>query len=214
MAVNLIVGKPGAGKTYFLTKIALAAVLAGRDVYTNYPIDVTQNVSVLRALRKNKDLGSVYYWRTYNDFINIKSGVVLCDEAYTLFGSKDWQSLPMEVLSKFFQHRKDGVDIWACSQRQKSINANLRDIATSVYRVKKLRLPFVKFLFYVACLDADDVMADRAKPSCYGRSFFFFNKQVAFVYDTFDRTIVKDNVDEYYSFTCLFSGQLGKDVLL
>ena len=98
MAVNLIVGKPGAGKTYFLTKIALAAVLAGRDVYTNYPIDVTQNVSVLRALRKNKDLGSVYYWRTYKDFINIKSGVVLCDEAYTLFGSKDWQSLPMEVL--------------------------------------------------------------------------------------------------------------------
>lgn len=209
MAIHLITGLPGAGKTYFLVKKTIDFILSGKAVYTNFDIDLSffpfkPNRSIIRKVRETKN-GILYFWSTYEDFKNIKSGVVVCDESYSLFGSKDWQKLPIDIVKKFMTHRHDSLDIWACSQSQKRIHNTVREITNFVHRVKSFKLPLFPRLFFVRTLDPDDVFSDKVKPRCLGFDVFWFDKLVARCYDTLDKKTMGVDIDNKYKFKILYS---------
>lgn len=124
--IEAFTGLPGAGKTYMMTKRALKEMAKGRTVYANYPLK-----------------GAVRY-RQFREIFEVENGLVLIDEAGLIAPSAHWQKIPYEYLSKWRQHRKNGLDIWYTAQ-------DLYDVATALRRVTQFVTEaerFGKWIFY------------------------------------------------------------------
>jgi len=94
--INIIVGKPGEGKTYLLTRLAIKFLKQGRDVYSNYFIDYDKIFKI-----KNDSLGHLHYWVSVSELVNLRSGIVLIDECQIYFNSRKWKNLPEQLQYKF-----------------------------------------------------------------------------------------------------------------
>jgi len=205
MAIHIVTGKPRAGKSYFMVSRIIKDIKKGIPCYLNFKVDLTKYPFTAKEIKAG--LGSIYYWKNVKDFINIPEGHIYVDEAYTLFGSKDWQKLPMEVMSKFLTHGHYSIDIWACSQSQKRINNTIREVVNYAYRVKSLKLPFLPRFFITQVLDPDELMSDKVKPEVWDRYYYFFKQSIANCYDTLDKSFVTFEIDQDYQFECLFNGK-------
>jgi zona occludens toxin (predicted ATPase) len=173
--INIVVGKPGTGKTYYLVAKAVKCLNKGRNVYSNFFIDY-EMLKAKGFLKKN--CGSLTFWHTALDLINIKEGVILMDECQIYFNSRSWKDLPESLQYKFQQHRKQGLDIWGAVQNLKRVEIVLRELTNWVYDTKK-----VLGLFVIKQFDPDDI--SKSTRTNYGVRFSFFNKKLASCYDTF-----------------------------
>lgn len=172
--INIIVGKPGTGKTYSLVRRALYFIKRGRNVYSNFYMDFS------RYYPNGKEpisWGHVYYWKNVRDLMAIKSGEIFIDEAQIYLNSRDWKSLPSELMYKLQQHRKQGLNIWGAVQNVKRIDTVCRELVNSIFELRR-----VSYLFVQQEFDIEDI--DKTKRHCYSRKFFLFDKKLASCYDT------------------------------
>ena len=171
--INIIVGKPGEGKTYSLVRQAYKEAKKGRNVYSNFYIKFPQILDP-----KNEINRRIFFWDKITDFVNIKKGVIIIDEVQIYFNSRGWKELPPKVQYKFQQHRKQGLDIWGATQNIKRIDTIIREIVNTVYSVKKL-----PFFFHMKSYDVEDI--DKANKNCHSNFMFPLKKTIANSYDTF-----------------------------
>ncbi len=172
--INIFVGRVGTGKTYSLVRLALHKIMKEKqDVYSNFYIDFSPYEKV-----KNEYNKYLHYWERVNDFVKIKRGIILIDEAQIYFNSRNWSALPPRVQYKFQQHRKHGLDIYGAVQNVKRVDTIIRELVNRVYQIKK-----VGRLFIVNQYDIEDI--DRAKRKSIWTSAYFLNKKLADCYDTY-----------------------------
>ena len=125
MAIRIVTGEPGSGKTYLMTKLVLRALRAKRSVWTNYSI----------------------HWpeKNYNKFTNIEffltleKGLVGLDEIHRYFDARNWAKFPDWAKAKFNQHRHDGLDVIGSCQWFGQIDKNVRLLTVELIDCEKVK---------------------------------------------------------------------------
>lgn len=186
--INIITGKPGAGKTLFMTYQALTMIRKGYNVYANWKLDFTDYIDK-KKLDRSK-LGNVYFWSEIPELLHIKGGQIFIDEAQGYFDSREWQEMPPSAKQKFSAHRHDvkknndgeiiPLDIWAGVQHTSNIDKRIRDLGQNFIEVKNI----FRRVFMVSHFELHDLKDDTVKRKAIKRRFFLFNKSKADCYNT------------------------------
>ena len=186
--ITIITGKPGAGKTLYMTYRALDMFLKGYDVYANWKLDFSPYVEK-KKLDKDK-LGKVFFWSEIPELLSIKGGQIFVDEAQGYFDSREWQNMPPSAKQKFSAHRhdikedKDGniipLDIWAGVQHTSNIDKRIRDLGQNFAEVRNV----FRKVFMVSYFELQDLKDDNIRRRAVKRRFFLFNKLKANCYNT------------------------------
>lgn len=126
-------GMPGSGKTYALVQRAHKAMLQGRQVFANFPLKGTYQIS----------LDDICTYQFPEDC------VVLIDEAGRWFNSREWKDLPHEVFDLFTMHRHVKMDLFIAVQSFARIDKSLREVVELVYwATNRGYLPYHKYYGY------------------------------------------------------------------
>lgn len=154
MAVYIVTGKLGAGKTLLVVLKILQYLKAGRKVAVN--IDVKMN-KLCKPGNKHSRLVRLPDLPTADDLRGLgfgcddydedKFGGIFLDEAGVWLNSRDWNAKGRtDLLSFFLFLRKRRWDLWLCVQNANVIDKQIREsIAEHVVyinRMDKMRLPF------------------------------------------------------------------------
>ena len=126
-------GMPGSGKTYALVARADKALRQGRQVFANFPLKGTYQIS----------LDDICTHQFPEDC------VVLIDEAGRWFNSREWKDLPHEVFDLFTMHRHVKMDLFIAVQSFARIDKSLREVVELVYwATNRSYLPYHKYYGY------------------------------------------------------------------
>ena len=186
--ITIITGKPGAGKTLFMTYKALEMIKKGYDVYANWQLDFSKYIQKKKL--DEKKLGKVYFWSEIPELLHVKGGQIFIDEAQGYFDSREWQEMPPSAKQKFSAHRhdvrkdKDGniipLDVWAGVQHAGNIDKRIRDLGQEYIEVKNL----FSLLFMASYFELRDIKDEVIARRAIKRRIFFFNKAKANCYNT------------------------------
>jgi len=157
-----VIGRMGAGKSYFMTKAATEAIAARRPVFANFEI-----------------VGATRF-ESWDEILNIPDrSLVLIDEAGRWWPSEAWK-VPIEVREWITHIRKQRQTVLWGAQDTKQVSRWLRDLSFGIWECKRWRSGHAYALF-----DADDFFRSRrAKPEL--RVVLRRSKKVMSAYDTFE----------------------------
>lgn len=165
MAIEGLIGRPGAGKTYELTRRALAEADRDRLVFSNYPI-AHPNIYMFEP----------------EQLLDLPPGLVVIDEAHLWFPARMALQLPMEWLAGMSQTRKKGWDLIWSAQHESRVDKVIRDVTDwlwlSTAWFSHNGHPLV---FAAACWEPEYF---RRPDRRFTRSWRFFNSRVAESYNT------------------------------
>lgn len=138
-------GLPGSGKTTFLTMLAqkeLKKILKNKSRYdkvlTNFYCDGCYKIDY-------KDLG--HY--------SIENSLILLDEITLDADSRDFKQFDKYHKSFFLLHRHFNCDVIYFTQQYDGVDKKIRDITSSLYRVKKFAFISIATQIY-RCLDINE----------------------------------------------------------
>jgi len=118
-------GGLGAGKTYSMVAKCLSMFREKRGV------QVYTNISSLAC-------PEAIHFCDISQLCDISHGLVLLDEAAIIIPAQFWQDVGRELLTRFNQLRKFGLDLLYTSQRENGANVNLRDLTNETVMCSKL----------------------------------------------------------------------------
>lgn len=186
--ITIITGKPGAGKTLFMTYTALEMFLQGYDVYANWKLDFSTYIEK-KKIKKEK-LGQVFFWSEIPELLHIKGGQIFIDEAQGYFDSREWVEMPPSAKQKFSAHRHDvgkdeagniiPLDVFAGVQHMSNIDKRIRDLGQNFAEVRNI----FRKLFMVSYFELHDLKDDSVKRKAVKRRLFLFSKLKANCYNT------------------------------
>ncbi len=156
--IYLIIGKPGSGKTYYISRKIKEWINDGHYVLTNiivYPL--TLRFFGYELINEHRKFKHYYYY--YNDDINIEefwsfSRVVLknkikegsiklvIDEGLLLI-SKKFNENKKEFVKFLTQHRKLGYDIYILAQSKMELDTTIRSLVDKLIMIKYFREVFL-----------------------------------------------------------------------
>lgn len=166
MAINLIQGLPGSGKSYTVVNRMIVDVLRNgkRRVFTNLPVKVDEFMAVhgprgaegQRSWRERlviledgqegeKEDGETYdalreFWWGME-----RGAVAFLDEVGEYYNARDWKNAPPQLGSYINRHRHFGHDLYFVCQKTDDIDAQLRRKIQYVWTCRNLRgEPFVE----------------------------------------------------------------------
>lgn len=188
---NIVYGRTGSGKSYYLVKHLRKQVFAGRDVCSSIYINInelkkqfkrTLNYRISVLLKKPIKMGKVYLFDQLDDFVFMKNCVVYFDEGHKFFYSRDWDKLPKYIKDKIYNHRKDKIDIYVGVQDINTLDTILRRLADNAIQVKSLSsFQFIKWW------EVKDI--DKEKKKSKRLQFYFRVQKVFSVFDSFEQII-------------------------
>lgn len=156
-------GLPGAGKTYWISKLGLEAIKKGRKVYANFSLKGAEYYSDLR------------------DLFEIRNGLILVDEINLLCPSRWWDRLPPHLAYFWSQTRKQQLDIYWTAQHPDRVDKIVREISNWIWLIRKL--PFnCRFLEQYL-----PEQVNKVKKVNFGFKVFYINKGVYSRYNTYER---------------------------
>ncbi len=127
--VTAYVGPPGSGKTYSLVEIGLAALRAGRPVFTNLGFRITDEAT--------GRFSEVY--KSLEEMLLVPDGsVILLDEAPTQFSARRWQEFPDALMYRLTQIRKDGLQFHYSAIHESFVDKVLREMTINWWTCKRL----------------------------------------------------------------------------
>ena len=154
---NFLIGKPGSGKSTFLTKIAAESFMQGKHVYSSETITVSlRNPRLSRSFRLFRNLLrliSKKYKENHEDeeiILSTKTidpaalyryqfppgSVVLVDEIGVLFHNRRYKEFDSRLVAHFKRYRHDHVTYWVCSQSM-DCDKVIRDIVSRYWMLSK-----------------------------------------------------------------------------
>jgi len=169
--ITAYVGLPGSGKTYGLVLEAVRAVNQGRNVYSNFDINI-EGISRIRG---------------FSDLVKVRNGLVILDELNLWFPSRLWQSIPPEILSLWAQSRKRGIDLVYSTQHLDRIDKVIREVTNYVIRCNSISIFGLQFFIYSTYQPED---WDKQNRRSLGHRIVRFRQSVASLYDTYQ--IIED----------------------
>lgn len=202
--INIYTGRPGEGKTFVMTSLALEALRKGRHVWANYRLND-------EVIAQNGWTEQVTYYSELTELYNAEEGLILMDEVHVYLNSRRWDRLPAEFERKLQQHRKDGLDIIGTAQSIDRVDKVFRELVHGFYRCFKLmgsngsdKLATPWGLILVFKYKPEDVTKDEARRAALGfPEFFTITKEVAHFYDSFAKVsdpkeyVKLEHIDKY-----------------
>lgn len=173
--IEALIGSPGSGKTYHLTRRVMKAANGGRKCFVNWEMDY-KNVYV------------------YNDeeFLELQhrfpgeKKLIGIDEAHLMFDARMWKNIPAAMLKQLSQTRKSLFDMLWSSQDEGNVDKRLRVVTNWMWHCKayfRSWNPCGDFPLYfsAACYEPRNFR----KPKKHAVRYWFpFSKKVARAYDT------------------------------
>lgn len=121
-----IFAPPGTGKTTLCAHFVRQAIIEGKKIYSNVPIRHAKKINL-------KKLG----------YIDISNAILIIDEGGAELGNRNWHKNLDENNIRFLKkHRHYNVDVFVFSQTWNDVDNKLRDLTTSLYMLKKSKIPF------------------------------------------------------------------------
>lgn len=172
--------RPGNGKSYVATAIAIAFMLIGRKVFTNYPIVYNNGFRVLesRALEKEMLLNE-----------NLNGSVIIIDEAWQWFWSRNFKGFTDEWTQFFSTLSQKEISLYYIVQSEDRIDTIVNDCANLFAEVEKTEIPVLEMpvCFTVSwyCEEIEMQLA-RTKQNVdpYHVERFWFDRYIAQAFDT------------------------------
>ena len=84
------------------------------------------------------------YFDHIEELCNISSGLVLLDEALIVVPARFWQEMGRDLLGRFAQLRKHGLDLWYTSQFADGVDKTLRELTNEVVTCQKVGKTFFR----------------------------------------------------------------------
>lgn len=196
MAIYIFWAPPRKGKTYTATLWALeymTRIKKGKGnkkhVFSNYPIF-------------DKKLGSTQFWNVDSINYNITDSLVIIDEAYRDYSSRNWQKFTKQEHTFFATNGHNNNDFIFIAHGINRIDPIIREMADSFYFIKKYGIPFMnRPLFFKVEVFIDEMdIAMRYRPnSRHGAYYQKFKKRVARAYNTHFFREITDRKINYLS---------------
>jgi len=183
--ITVVEGRPGMGKSVWLTAQVMRYLNRGFTVYTNIAI------RDIEYARKYQD--KLFYIESLDDIIKLREGKIVLDEVQTYLNSRNWDKLDIRFQLLLQQHRKRGLDIIGATQSIKRADVVFRELVQVFWRIRKMvsfRIPFTKMafgFFYMREFDPDSIetSGDKSKQKSLGWPRFFMADPSLFaIYDT------------------------------
>lgn len=203
--ISLVVGAPGAGKSYYAVRKVSEALQAGRVVATNVALEPAwpERVAGSNPVRyvmpgRRRRLADRYRNRLVvsddlSELFSIRlrgagegRGVMVLDEAHNWMNSRAWRDQDrMEIVRFFTQHRKLGWDVYLITQDELNIDRQVRSLFEYLIRLRNLRnvklfgLRVVPINLFLAVWEWNSASSVVVK-----RETYTLNKRTASLYDT------------------------------
>jgi len=150
MAINIVLGVPGGGKSYYSCyKYVLPTLKEGRKIITNLPLNVpylTEILGIDKSLIEVRmgSSGSPYdAFETADDFKDSwrneknQAPLVIIDEAHFCL-PKNKKAKEVQGIREFFStHRQEGYDVVLITQTKKAIPRDILDLCEYRYTLQK-----------------------------------------------------------------------------
>ncbi|MFA0062458.1 zonular occludens toxin domain-containing protein [Vibrio cyclitrophicus] len=150
MAINIVLGVPGGGKSYYSCyKYVLPTLQEGRKVITNLPLNVPYLTEILGIDKSLIEIrmgasGSPYEaFETADDFKDSwrneknQAPLVIIDEAHFCL-PKNKKAKEVQGIREFFStHRQEGYDVVLITQTKKAIPRDILDLCEYRYTLQK-----------------------------------------------------------------------------
>lgn len=121
-----IFAPPGTGKTTLCASLVRKAMIENKKVYSNVPIRGAIKIDL-------KKMG----------YVEIRDSILIIDEGGAELGNRNWHKNLDENNIRFLKkHRHYNVDVYVLSQTWNDVDNKLRDLTTSLYMLKKSKIPF------------------------------------------------------------------------
>lgn len=152
MAIYVIDGYPGHGKTAYAIKWIYQLLKSGERIFSDtkiFPEHMFKKTKMLKLFgafdiegniinktdRENENK-RILYWRNFEDLQYLKQGTVFCDEGIRMFNSRNWERLPEEIQLKLVQHRKESIDLILTTQHYTRLDIIIRQLCEVFIRVR------------------------------------------------------------------------------
>lgn len=185
MSIVIYTGRPGAGKTYWLTWRMLRSLNKGRVVYSNYKIiwhgyrGKRFNWRKFRFEPVEYPASNLRSWEKLSDLLTVSNCDIAIDEAHFYFNSRKWKDMPMDFMRKVAQHRKDAIHIFGTVQNIQRIDVVVRELVDFWYVCKHIPFGFMRYEF--------DIDEDKQRKYVLSTSFIWFTQKRASRYDTLQK---------------------------
>lgn len=177
MAIEGLIGRPGSGKSYELTRRVLEEADRDRLVFTNYAV-AHPNV----------------YMFTPDQLLDLPPGLVVIDEAHLWFPARMSLKLPMSWLAGMSQTRKRGWDLIWAAQHESRVDRAIRDVTSWMWLCESwFRHNDHPLLFVAKSYEPEDF---RRPKKVLTRYVHFFSRRVAEAYNTHESLIQADHTHQ------------------
>lgn len=177
MGVEALIGRPGSGKSYELTRRALREADRDRLVFTNY------------AVRHP----NVYMFEPAQ-LLDLPPGLVVIDEAHLWFPARMSLKLPMSWLTAVSQTRKKGWDVLLAAQHETRIDRALRDVCSWMHLCRAFFGHNGHPLIFTSQTWEPEFFRRPKRDT--GRSLKFFSRRVADSYNTHETLVQADHTHD------------------
>jgi len=140
MAIYIIDGYPGSGKTAYAVYVMKKLLERGERVFSN--IKLNPKAMGLDCgegdIKDPYDRGvkRILYWNDFEDWKLMENGTIFCDEGIAYFNSRNWEALPKDVQVKLIQHRHQKLDLYVTVTHFSRIDVVLRSLTERFLRIK------------------------------------------------------------------------------
>jgi len=176
----VIVGKPSSGKSYFAASIAVENLVAGRRVFTNFPIVYNDGM---------KQYVSKYFKKEYLLSQNMTKSCIIVDEAQSEFWSRDFKQFSKQYMMFFSSCAQHEISFYVITQHQDRVDTIINDCANLFAYVEKTEIPFLDMplRFTITWWNKElelqqSLINDNIEP--FLTEHKWFNRQIANSYDT------------------------------
>lgn len=199
MAIRIIFGKPGSGKSLYGTyRIIDELRSSSRHIVTNLPLRLDRLNEYLQERFPSENLACVSRISLLEDdelklfykYRGLEGGpegvAYFLDEAQIPFNARDWANCDRSVFHYLTQHRKKGDDVWAFTQSPGNLDKQFRSLAQEFRRLRNerlVKLGVFRGLDRFTCKHFDVEPGPNAEPFLVER-FQLDPKGVASCYDT------------------------------
>lgn len=177
-----LIGRPGSGKSYEMTRRAVEAGDQDRLVFTNFGV-AHPNV----------------YLFTPEQLLDLPPGLIIIDEAHLWFPARMSLKLPMSWLAGMSQTRKKGWDLLYGAQHESRIDRAIRDVTSWMWLCRAwFEHNGHPVLFSRSSWEPEFF---RRPDRRYTREFSFFDRRVAESYNTLESLTQADHTrqaDDFY----------------
>lgn len=205
--ITCIAGRPGSGKSYYMTELIYESLRKGRKVLTNAKsIQIRRMAYDLEKAKVRNRHKTVELFKTCNikdipniDWETVRDTDIYLDEVMVVWLSREWKAFPKSLIRFLSQHRKLKANLFYVTQSADLVDSSLRALTGTYIECRNLshfKIPFLKLqlpeIFQIKHYAEDRKIRQGTEYIFPMKRFYNYYDSYAFVIDDDDGVEVVD----------------------